>query len=409
MSSAATPSLHLFLIFLRLGLTSFGGPVAHLGYFHHEFVARRRWLSEFEYADLVALCQCLPGPASSQFGIALGFRQGGYLGALAAWLGFTLPSALLMAGAAWGIQYYGLLPNGFLMSGLKLAAVAVVAHAVWNMGWQLCRTRGTRLLAVMALAGSLMIADARMQLLFIIFGAVVGRFCLSPAAVGLRESISHSIPNTASSMAVHSRGISPRQGIVLLLLFAALLVLLPALMLLVTSPALSLSSAMYRAGALVFGGGHVVLPLLEAEFVQPVGSMSADHFLAGYALAQVVPGPLFTFAAYLGMSEQGVTGALLATLMIFLPAFLLVLGALPFWQAFCAQPRYRAVLTGINAVVVGILAAALYHPVASSAIHRPSEALIAVVGWLALQKLRWSPIRVIGLTLLLYGLSVALL
>lgn len=386
MSLAATPSFHLFLIFLRLGLTSFGGPVAHLGYFHHEFVARRRWLSEFEYADLVALCQCLPGPASSQFGIALGFRQGSYLGALAAWLGFTLPSALLMAGAAWGIQHYGLLPNGFLMSGLKLAAVAVVA-----------------------LAGSLMIADARMQLLFIIFGAVIGRFCLSPAAVGLRESISNSIPNAASSMAVHSRGMSPRQGIVLLLLFAALLVLLPALMLLVTSPALSLSCAMYRAGALVFGGGHVVLPLLEAEFVQPLGGMSADHFLAGYALAQVVPGPLFTFASYLGMSEQGVTGAVLATLMIFLPAFLLVLGALPFWQAFCAQPRYRAVLTGINAVVVGILAAALYHPVASSAIHRPSEALIVVVGWLALQKLRWSPIRVIGLTLLLYGLSVALL
>lgn len=405
MSSAVTPPAHLFLIFLRLGLTSFGGPVAHLGYFHHEFVVRRRWLSEFEYAELVALCQCLPGPASSQFGIALGFRQGGYLGALAAWLGFTLPSALLMAGAAWGIQHYGLLPDGFLISGLKLAAVAVVAHAVWNMGWQLCRTRGTLVIAVMTLVASLMIADARMQLVLIILGAVVGRFCLSPSAVGLREPIPNAAPPTEPLVQMSSR-----QGIVLLLLFGSLLVLLPMLMMLVTSPTLLLSSAMYRAGALVFGGGHVVLPLLEAEFVMPVGSgMSADHFLAGYALAQVVPGPLFTFATYLGMSQQGVFGALVATFMIFLPAFLLVLGAQPFWNTFCAQPRYRAALAGINAVVVGILAAALYHPVASSAIHRPSEAVIALVGWVALQKLGWSPVRVIVLTLILYGLSAVIL
>lgn len=402
-SVASTTTSQLFLIFLRLGLTSFGGPVAHLGYFHHEFVARRGWLTEYEYADLVALCQCLPGPASSQFGMALGFRRGGYFGALAAWLGFTLPSALLMMVAAWGIVQYGFSPSGFLMSALKLAAVAVVAHAVWNMGWQLCRMPGTLLLAIVAMVAALLLPDARMQLALIAGGALVGGAGLSPVTLGQRTELLPTVQHTGLF------AMSSRQGIGLLLLFFTVLLLLPVLVMFISSPALSLSAAMYRAGALVFGGGHVVLPLLETEFVQPMGSMSADHFLAGYALAQVIPGPLFTFAAYLGMSDIGLMGALLATVMIFLPALLLVLGALPFWSAFCARPRYRAVLTGINAAVVGILAAALYQPVATSAIHRPSDLLIAVLGWLALQKLRWSPLKVIALTLVLYGLLGAVL
>lgn len=380
----------VFLIFLRLGLTSFGGPVAHLGYFREEFVARRGWLTEDAYADLVALCQFLPGPASSQVGLALGLRQAGWGGALAAWLGFTLPSALVMALLGLGlVAGQGLVPAGVL-HGLKVAAVAVVAQAVWGMARSLCRGPARLLLMVLACALALLWPG--------VLGQVGAMLVAALAGLGLwgRAGAMPAPPSQGGLAA----GVRPRTGGLLLAAFAALLVLLPLAARAWPQGWLVLADAFYRAGALVFGGGHVVLPLLQAEVVA-TGWVAADDFLAGYGLAQAVPGPLFTFAAFLGAAAGhgagGWLGAAVCLVAIFVPAFLLVAGALPFWERLRHNARARAALAGVNAAVVGLLLAALYHPVWTSAIHAPADLALALAAFAALVWARVPPWLVVPL------------
>lgn len=380
----------VFLIFLRLGLTSFGGPVAHLGYFREEFVARRRWLTEDAYADLVALCQFLPGPASSQVGLALGLRQAGWGGALAAWLGFTLPSALVMALLGLGlVAGQGLVPAGVL-HGLKVAAVAVVAQAVWGMARSLCRGPARLLLMVLACALALLWPG--------VVGQVGAMLVAALAGLGLwGRAGAMPVPPSQGGLAA---GVRPRTGALLLATFAALLVLLPLAARAWPQGWLVLADAFYRAGALVFGGGHVVLPLLQAEVVA-TGWVAADDFLAGYGLAQAVPGPLFTFAAFLGAAAGhgtgGWLGAAVCLVAIFVPAFLLVAGALPFWDRLRHNARARAALAGVNAAVVGLLLAALYHPVWTSAIHAPADLALALAAFAALVWARVPPWLVVPL------------
>jgi chromate transporter len=370
----------VFLVFLRLGLTSFGGPVAHLGYFRTEFVERRRWLGEAAYADLVALCQFLPGPASSQVGLALGLMRAGYAGALAAWAGFTLPSALALIALALGIAQAGEAVPGGALHGLKVVAVAVVAQAVWGMARSLCPDAPRR--ALMVASAALLIAwpGTVTQLLAIGVAAVIGLLWLQPAADAPHEPLS--VP------------IGRRAGAAWLALFFALLAVLPLLLAVFPSPALAVVDAFYRAGALVFGGGHVVLPLLQASVV-PTGWVGSDTFLAGYGAAQAVPGPLFTFAAFLGASMHtaptGWAGGLLALAAIFTPAFLLVAGALPFWDGLRARPGARAALMGVNAAVVGLLLAALWDPVITSGIRGVGDALLALAALVALMRWKWPP------------------
>lgn len=380
----------VFLIFLRLGLTSFGGPVAHLGYFREEFVARRGWLTEDAFADLVALCQFLPGPASSQVGLALGLRQAGWGGALAAWLGFTLPSALVMALLGLGlVAGQGLVPAGVL-HGLKVAAVAVVAQAVWGMARSLCRGPARLLLMVLACALALLWPG--------VVGQVGAMLVAALAGLGLwgRAGAMPAPPSQGGLAA----GVRPRTGALLLAAFAALLVLLPLAARAWPQGWLVLADAFYRAGALVFGGGHVVLPLLQAEVVA-TGWVAADDFLAGYGLAQAVPGPLFTFAAFLGAAAGhgagGWLGAAVCLVAIFVPAFLLVAGALPFWERLRHNARARAALAGVNAAVVGLLLAALYHPVWTSAIHAPADLALALAAFAALVWARVPPWLVVPL------------
>ena len=377
-TKAATPSVHtcawqVFWIFLRLGLTSFGGPVAHLGYFRDEFVQRRQWLTERSYADLVALCQFLPGPASSQVGMALGLSRAGYAGALAAWLGFTLPSAIALILFALGIASYGdAMPAGVL-HGLKVVAVAVVAQAVWGMARTLCPDVPRLSIMVAATCCVLLVPSAWGQVGVIIAAALIGLVAFRPQPGTAHEPLPISIRR--------------RTGLLWLALFCALLLGLPLLASLFPSPLLAMVDAFYRAGSLVFGGGHVVLPLLQAEVV-PTGWVDGDAFLAGYGAAQAVPGPLFTFAAFLGASmnqaPSGWLGGLVALLAIFLPSFLLVLGALPFWEQLRRNRRTQAALMGVNAAVVGLLLAALYQPVWTSAIHRPEDFGLALVALTAL-------------------------
>lgn len=363
----------VFLIFLRLGLTSFGGPVAHLGYFRDEFVIRRKWLTENSYADLIALCQFLPGPASSQVGIAIGLSRAGYTGALAAWTGFTLPSAIVLMLFAIGISSYGdIVPLGVL-HGLKVAAVAVVAQAVWGMGKNLC-TDVARI-SIMALAACfvLLVPSALAQVSVIAIAAIIGLLWFKPEKV-----IAHDpLPIT----------VRRRTGLVWLFLFFLLLIGLPLLTALYPSQTLSMVDTFFRAGSLVFGGGHVVLPLLQAEIV-PAGWISNDTFLAGYGATQAVPGPLFTFAAFLGSSmnqaPSGWLGGVICLIAIFAPSFLLVMGALPFWESLRQNLRTRAALSGINAAVVGLLLAALYQPVWTSAIVEAKDFGLALVALIAL-------------------------
>ncbi|HUH89741.1 MAG TPA: chromate efflux transporter [Lysobacter sp.] len=370
----------VFLIFLRLGLTSFGGPIAHLGYFREEFVSRRRWLSERSYADLVALCQFLPGPASSQVGIAIGLSRSGYGGALAAWAGFTLPSAIAMVLFALGLANYGdVIPAGVL-HGLKVVAVAVVAQAVWGMARNLCPD-ATRL-TVMAAAACfvLLVPAAWAQVGVILIAGIIGI-----ALFKAEQAAAHDPMPVA---------VGRRAGVIWLTLFFALLLGLPLLSALFPGQALAQVDGFYRAGSLVFGGGHVVLPLLQAEVV-PSGWVGNDSFLAGYGAAQAVPGPLFSFAAFLGASMRGAPsgwlGGLVCLVAIFAPSFLLVLGALPFWEQLRRNARIRAALSGVNAGVVGLLLAALYQPVWSSAIHAPRDFALALVALVALMFWKWPP------------------
>lgn len=353
--------LEVLAVATRLGLTSFGGPVAHLGYYRSEYVLRRRWVDEQTYGDLVALCQFLPGPASSQIGIAIGILRAGLLGGVAAWIGFTLPSAIALVLFGLGIRGLDLSDAGWL-HGLKVAAVAVVAQAVWGMGRALCPDRERVTIAIVAALVVSAWPTAGGQVLVIVLAGVIG----------LRL-----FPGAGQAVAPRVRvGLGRRLGIAALAVFFALLVALPALRYLAPSHPIAVFDSFYRAGALVFGGGHVVLPLLQAEVVPP-GWVSNEQFLAGYGAAQAVPGPLFTFAAYLGAvmgpRPNGWAGAALALAAIFLPAFLLVVGALPFWDALRARPAFQAALRGINAAVVGLLLAALYHPVWTSAIHATSD------------------------------------
>jgi len=377
--------LAVFGVFLRLGLTAFGGPVAHLGYFRDEFVARRRWLDDRAYGELIALCQFLPGPASSQAGFALGWMRAGWRGGLAAWLGFTLPSALALTllalalpawqGAAWA--------QGAL-HGLKLVAVAVVAQAVWGMARALCVDRLHVALSLLAVFAVVFVGGAAGQVAAIAVGAAVG-------ALG---------GEVAEAQARPAAGLVPpigRRGGTMLLL-AAILLLAATPLVRGWGHGWALFDAFYRAGALVFGGGHVVLPLLEAALVPP-GWISDGAFLAGYGAAQAMPGPLFTFAAYLGaamtLAPGGILGGVIALVAIFAPGVLILLAALPFWHTLRQRPRARAALAGTNAAVVGVLAAAFHDPVWTSAVLSPRDFLVAAAGFVALVAWKRPPWQVL--------------
>jgi chromate transporter len=363
----------VFAAFLKLGLTSFGGPVAHIGYFRHEFVERRKWLDERAYADLVALCQFLPGPASSQVGMAIGLYRAGYLGALAAWTAFTLPSAIALVLFADGLSSFGNVLGSGWLHGLKVAAVAVVAFAVLGMARSLAPDRQRASIAVAAAVIALAVPTAWGQIGAIVLGGLVGLMLLRGAAPSDHVALPLSVTRTQAGIA--------------LVLFSVLLIGLPILAAATPNQSLKLFDAFYRAGSLVFGGGHVVLPLLQAEVVPP-GWVSNDTFLAGYGAAQAVPGPLFTFAAYLGaMMERapnGWIGATICLVAIFLPSFLLVVGALPFWEALRRQVLAQSALRGINAAVVGLLLAALYHPVWTAGIVTARDYALALAAFLLL-------------------------
>lgn len=373
--------LEVFGVFLKLGLTSFGGPIAHLGYFRDELVVRRKWLDEAAYADLVALCQFLPGPASSQVGFSLGvLRGGGLLGGLAAWFAFTTPSAVILFAFALGAAAFtGPVAEGFL-HGLKLVAVAVVAQAIWGMAKSLTPDRERAAIALAAIVLAVFVSGSFGQIAAIVLGAIVGlRLCRGdgPALSGRL-----SFP------------VSRRRGTFALALFGALFLIPPLILGATSHQGIALFDAFYRSGALVFGGGHVVLPLLQAEVVTP-GWVGNEAFLAGYGLAQAVPGPLFTFAAYLGTvmgpAPNGFAGAAIALVAVFLPGILLVYGMLPFWDALRLRPAAQAAMRGANAAVVGILGAALYSPVWTSAVLTPRDFVVALAGFLLLTIWKASP------------------
>jgi chromate transporter len=363
----------VFLAFLRLGLTSFGGPIAHLGFFRTEFVERRRWIDERGYGELVALSQFLPGPSSSQVGFALGLLRAGPLGALAAFSAFTLPSAILLVLFAFGVSWFdGPLAQGAL-SGLLVVAVAIVAQAVVGMARTLTPDLRRALIAVGALVLVVVVPGSLGQIVAILAGGAAGMLLCRATPDAAVEPATFRVPRWA--------------GVVALSTCAILLTGLPILAALVRSPAVALLDAFTRAGALVFGGGHVVLPLLEAEVVAP-GWVGSDDFLAGYAAAQAVPGPLFTFAGYLGALAEpgpgGVAGAALALVGVFLPGFLLLVGVLPFWDALRRRPGAQGFIRGASAAVVGILAAALYDPVFTTAIVDGPTFALAVTAFVLL-------------------------
>jgi chromate transporter len=374
----------VFAAFLKLGFTSFGGPIAHLGYFRHEFVERRKWVGDAEFAQLLALCQFLPGPASSQLGFSLGLLRAGWAGALAAFLAFTLPSAALL------FAFAALLPRisggagDAAIHGLKLVAVAVVAQGVLGMARQLCPDAPRASIAAAAAALILASGNAWMQIVVVAAGALAGLY------------VCRSVQPVAGSGLQVRYG--ARLGWTLLAVFALLLLGLP-LLARGTEGLAAVVEAFYRAGALVFGGGHVVLPLLRETVVAP-GWISHDEFLAGYGAAQAVPGPMFTLAAYLGArlpgAEGGLVGATVALLAIFLPGFLLVAGSLPLWRSLAERPAAARAVAGVNAAVVGLLAAALYDPVWTSAVRGPMDVAIAIVAFTLLVAWRASALWVVA-------------
>jgi chromate transporter len=377
-------TLEVLVAFLKLGLTSFGGPVAHLGYFRTEFVERRKWLDEKSYSDLVALCQFLPGPASSQVGMALGQQRAGWLGSLMAWIGFTMPSALALILFAYGIAQYSDLAASGAVHGLKVVAVAVVAQAVWSMAKSLCPDRTRAALAIFSALLTLMLPSWLGQVGAILACGLIGWWMVKLAH---EEPVPHI-----------GYGVSRTAGLAALVLFFALLFGLPLVVAATGSSLWALIEGFYRSGSLVFGGGHVVLPLLQAAVVPP-GAVGNSEFLAGYGAAQAVPGPLFTFAAYLGAVMQGPLsgwqGGLLFLLAIFLPAWLLVIGALPFWDALRQRDAIRSTMAGVNAGVVGILLSALYDPVWTSAIHGRADFGLALAAFGLLVYARISPVLVV--------------
>ena len=368
-SRRRSSALEVFWVALRLGLTSFGGPVAHLGYFREEYVQRRRWVDDAQYADLVALCQFLPGPASSQVGIAIGTLRAGYLGGLLAWIGFTLPSAVVMVLFAYGLAAFRVTDAGWL-HGLKVAAVAVVANAVWGMAPGLASGRIRSAIAIGAACILLIAPTALAQVAVILVGGLLGwRFLGVPG--GVAGVARDELPTRGRRMAS-----------VLLAAFFALLLLLPVARAAAPSQVVAMVDVYYRVASLVFGGGHVVLPLLQAEVVPP-GWVTTDHFIAGYGAAQALPGPLMAFAAFLGAAQtsapNGWLGGTIALVAIYVPSFLLVWGALPFWDRLRTIGAFQAALRGMGAAVVGILLAALYDPVWTSAILGPRDFALALV------------------------------
>jgi len=379
----------VFLTFLRLGFTSFGGPIAHIGYFHDEFVARRKWLDERAYADLVALCQFLPGPASSQVGIGVGMSRAGLPGAMAAWIGFTTPSAIALMLFGYGVLQFGSAVETGALHGLKVVAVAVVAQAVWSMARSLCPDAKRATLAVLASIAVLAVPSPFVQVGVIVVGGLIGWAILR--VDGPRDHV--------------GLGIRVNRGfaIATLTLFFAALFGLPVLAAAFPSQTMALVDSFFRSGSLVFGGGHVVLPLLQSEVVPP-GWVSNDAFLAGYGAAQAVPGPLFTFAAYLGtvMTDEpnGIAGGLICLFAIFASSFLLVIGALPFWDGLRRVGAIQNALLGVNAVVVGLLLAALYDPVWTSAILSASDFGLALAAFTLLVFWKTPPWLVVILTAL---------
>lgn len=363
--------LEVFSTALRLGLTSFGGPIAHLSYFHDEYVKKKKWISDAAYADLVALCQFLPGPASSQVGMAIGLSRAGISGAILAWVGFTLPSALILILFGLGMAHIDASAHQHWLHGLKVVAVAVVAQAVLGMAKKLCPDKERATIAIFSSVTVLFISSAVIQILVLIVAGLFGAYFLKP---------SNELPHEP----LHKG--RRRVGALFLILFAGLLIFLPVLRPLAQE--LKLFDSFYRAGALVFGGGHVVLPLLQAEVV-PTGWVTNDLFMAGYGIANAIPGPLFAFSAYLGavssISPNGWMGAFICLIAAFLPSFLLVVGALPFWEKMRSLPKIRQSMLGLNAAVVGILLAALYNPVWTSAIFSSKDFALAAVGFLLLE------------------------
>ena len=381
---AAHSPVEVLRVFLKLGLISFGGPIAHLGYFRAEFVTRRRWLDDAAYTDLVALCQFLPGPASSQAGFSIGLMRAGYLGGLAAWTGFTLPSAIALVLFAYGVHALAGPVGMGLLHGLELVSVAIVAQAVLGMARTLCPDRRRATIAALAMVLILYGGSSITQIGAILLGGVAGLVvCRTPA-----------LPSAASTPIPVSR----RVGVAALTTFFLLLAGLPVLLGAGSRPGLALFDAFYRSGALVFGGGHVVLPLLRDAFVTP-GWVSDGTFLAGYGAAQAVPGPLFTFAAYLGAvagpTPHGIGGAALGLIGIFLPGMLLLVGTLPFWVTLRSCAGAQAAMRGVNAAVVGLLGAALYSPLWTSSIHSSGDLSVAVVGFVMLTAWRTRPLWVV--------------
>ncbi len=357
------PLLEILLVSTRLGLSSFGGPIAHLGYFHEEYIRRRKWMDEKAYADLVALCQFLPGPASSQVGIGIGIMRAGALGGVVSFIGFTLPSVIALILFALLLQTVDVGDAGWI-HGLKIVAVAVVAHAIIGMGTKLAPDLKRKAIALLALIATALWQTAFTQIAIILAAAVIGFILFRQTAEQDDSEIKVPISRTFAFVS--------------LTLFFGLLFLLPLLRQATALEWIAMFDSFYRSGSLVFGGGHVVLPLLEREFV-PTGWLSEEAFLAGYGAAQAVPGPLFTFAAYLGAVMGGWQGGLIATAAIFLPAFLLIFGTLPFWDSLRRNPKLKGAIMGINAAVVGILIAAFYHPIWTSSIFSPLDFAFAAV------------------------------
>jgi chromate transporter len=380
-------ALEVFRVAAKLGFTSFGGPIAHLGYFHEEYVVKRRWLDEKTYADLVALCQFLPGASSSKVGMSIGVLRAGLLGGLTAWLGFTLPSAVALTVAALVLRGADR-DTLALLHGLEVVAVAVVAQAVWGMARSLAPDRARGTIAIVAAAAVLVLPTAIGHITVIVLAAVVGWLFLRTGDVDRTPQVAVAVPRWLA--------------VVAWALLFGLLAGLPLLRGLTSAQWVAMFDSFFRSGSLVFGGGHVVLPLLRAEVVPP-GWVGGDEFLAGYGLAQAVPGPLFTFAAYLGAvsgpEPNGVLGAAIALVAIFLPSALLTIGALPWWGALRSRPTARAALRGVNAAVVGILLAALYNPVWTSAVVRPTDFVLAICAFGLLMLWRcppWLVVLVIG-------------
>jgi chromate transporter len=374
------PLIQVFLVFLKLGFTAFGGPVAHLAFFREEFVVRKKWITESDYSEIVALCQFLPGPASSKVGLTIGLSQAGYLGSLAAWLGFTMPSAILLLLLALGYSNYGdVIPLG-LLTGLKVVTVAVVAQAVWGMSKSICIDNARITIMLSSAIGLLVFQSVFAPLVVIFVAGVIGVWLFKPSLNMIESQLTFSISRFSGSL--------------WFLVFILFLFGLPIIQLFVEQPILDIVSAFFRSGSLVFGGGHVVLPLLESQMVK-TGWVTKDAFLAGYGATQAVPGPLFTFSAFLGGvlngPISGVFGALLALVSIFLPSFLLVYAILPFWQTLRVKPRIRAALVGINASVVGILFAALYQPVFVGGVSGTNDFIAVIIAFGALMYWKLPP------------------